>query len=319
MRCIFNIIILLALSSCSDEASFLTPAQPHIDEYMNGLKSCKDEQETQTSSSQSSSSLSLNVKADPSSALSNSSSKTPEDKQKTLEDEQNTKVEIQESPGADSKKDLNSAQSTLPKVDSNATDKTSNEPVQDKVITEPVKSVNLDINDNDIVLGNRNSKVVFIEYFSPTCPHCAYYHKNIFPAIKKKYIDTNKVAYIIREFVGNKQDLDAAILARCKGDDDSFIKFANVILQQQESWSLTNKYREILTNIGQLGGISPEKYSKCLGDNKLAELLITNSKIAAKSPKFIGTPAFFVNGLQFGGTYSVDGISEIIDQKLSQN
>ena len=174
------------------------------------------------------------------------------------------------------------------------------------------------INQDDMYVGDANAKVIVVEYFSPTCPHCAYYHKAIYPEIKKKYIDTNKITYVTREFIGNKQDLDASILARCLKDKDSFYKYTDVILQQQESWSLSNKYREILTNIGQLGGLSPEKYSQCLNDNSIVEQLISNTKIAAKAPKFIGTPAFFMNGEQFNGAYSVEAISSAIDKKLQQ-
>jgi len=172
------------------------------------------------------------------------------------------------------------------------------------------------INDYDMFVGDANSKIILIEYFSPTCPHCAYYHKTIYPEIKKKYIDTNKIAYVTREFIGNKQDLDASILARCLNDKESFFKYTEVILQQQESWSQSSKYRELLTNIGQLGGISPEKYSECLNDNSLVEKLINNTKLAAKSPRFMGTPAFFINGDQYDGAYSVEGISKAIDKKL---
>lgn len=174
------------------------------------------------------------------------------------------------------------------------------------------------INEDDMYVGDPNSKLILIEYFSPTCPHCAYYHKSIYPEIKKKYIDTNKIAYVTREFIGNKQDLDASILARCLKDKDSFFKYTEVILQQQESWSLSSKYRELLTNIGQLGGLSPERYSECLNDNSLVEKLINNTKVAAKAPKFMGTPAFFINGEQFDGAYSVEGISKAIEKKLQQ-
>ena len=112
--------------------------------------------------------------------------------------------------------------------------------------------------------------------------------------------------------------MDAAILARCLKDKESFFKYTNVILVQQESWSLSNKYREILTNIGQLGGLGPERYSECLNDNKLIEQLINNTRVAAKSPKFMGTPAFFVNGQQLEGAYSYEEISKVINQKLKQ-
>ncbi|ADE29535.1 DsbA family protein [Rickettsia prowazekii] len=185
---------------------------------------------------------------------------------------------------------------------------------QKKPEIRPTK-VTFKIDDNDMVLGNKKSNVIVVEYFSPTCPHCAYYHQTIFPELKKKYIDTNKIAYVIREFIATKQDLDAAILARCKGDINSFIQFHNIILQQQDKWAYSNKYRELLTDIGQLGGIPPEEYKQCLNSDKITATLIANTNLVAKAPKFIGTPSFFVNGVQTEN-YSIDNISKAVDKAL---
>ncbi|WP_375331603.1 DsbA family protein [Candidatus Tisiphia endosymbiont of Temnostethus pusillus] len=175
------------------------------------------------------------------------------------------------------------------------------------------------VSQNDIVLGNVKATVVVVEYFSPTCPHCAYYHEKILPELKKKYIDTNKIAYIIREFIGNKQDLDAAILARCPNDLDSFLKFQSVILAQQDKWGSSNRYRELLTNIAQIGGVSAETYAKCLNDNKIVETLLANTNLAASSQGFVGTPAFFVNGILITNGYSLEILSRVIDKTLENS
>ncbi|WP_341756059.1 MULTISPECIES: DsbA family protein [unclassified Candidatus Tisiphia] len=171
---------------------------------------------------------------------------------------------------------------------------------------------------NDIVLGNIKANVVVVEYFSPTCPHCAYYHDTILPKLKEKYIDTNKIAYIIREFIGNKQDLDAAILQRCPNNIDSFLKFQSVILSQQDKWGVSNRYRELLTNIAQIGGVSAETYAKCLNDNQIVETLLANTNLAASVPNFVGTPTFFVNGMLTNG-YDLQTLSKAIDKALNNS
>ena len=85
---------------------------------------------------------------------------------------------------------------------------------------------------------------MFIEYFSPTGPHCTDYKKEVLPKIKEnKFI---LIKYVVREFIGNKQDFDAAILARCTNNKESFFKFVNVLLEQQDSWSVNRNYPEIL-------------------------------------------------------------------------
>ena len=49
----------------------------------------------------------------------------------------------------------------------------------------------LSVAPDDMVLGNPESKIVLVEYFSPTCPHCVHYHQKIFPEIRTKYLNTN--------------------------------------------------------------------------------------------------------------------------------
>ena len=44
------------------------------------------------------------------------------------------------------------------------------------------------------------SGVPVVEYGSLTCPHCATFSREIFPELKKDYIDTGKVRFIFREF-----------------------------------------------------------------------------------------------------------------------
>lgn len=170
---------------------------------------------------------------------------------------------------------------------------------------------------DDIVLGDANGKVVVVEYFSPTCPHCAGYHKRIFPDIKAKYIDTKKIAYVLRECIVYKQDLEAAILARCKGGAENYLKFIEVILSQQNSWSVSQNYHQMLTNIAGLGGISPENFVKCLEDPEKTGILLENTKLVSNFPGFRGMPGFFINGEQFTGRYTVAELSAAIDKHLN--
>ena len=38
--------------------------------------------------------------------------------------------------------------------------------------------------------GNEDAKVTIITYESLTCGHCADFHKNVYPQLKKEFIDT---------------------------------------------------------------------------------------------------------------------------------
>ena len=93
----------------------------------------------------------------------------------------------------------------------------------------------------DMVFGDKNAEILLIEYFAPTCAICRNYHLEVFPQIKSKYIDTGKIAYVMREAVGNRVDLDASILARCKGDTGSYLKLIGVTHGQLQKYEKGSK------------------------------------------------------------------------------
>ena len=58
----------------------------------------------------------------------------------------------------------------------------------------------IDLQENDLVLGDLNAPITMIEYASLSCPHCADFLLNTLPEIKKDYIDTGKLKLILSGF-----------------------------------------------------------------------------------------------------------------------
>ena len=74
-----------------------------------------------------------------------------------------------------------------------------------------------------IVEGKKNSKINLIIYESMTCPSCANFHQNIFPDLKKEFIDTGEVSIEFRNFPLDLAALNASKLAHCKNNGNSDI------------------------------------------------------------------------------------------------
>ena len=70
--------------------------------------------------------------------------------------------------------------------------------------------------------------------------------------------------------------------------------------------------------MGQLAGISREKYAKCLNDPATTMFLVNNSRTISAIPGFVGTPAFFIDGKMHKGPYSIEGLSTAIEAALTQ-
>ena len=170
----------------------------------------------------------------------------------------------------------------------------------------------------DMVFGDKNAKILLIEYFAPTCATCRNYHLEVFPQIKSKYIDSGKIAYVMRECVGNRVDLDASILARCKGDTESYLKLIGELLKEQDLWAYRKDYRDLLTKIAKDHGITEPEYEACLANNSTIGLFFNYARVVIRDTDFIGTPSIYISGELYKGEYSKKAISEVIESMLTK-
>ena len=73
-------------------------------------------------------------------------------------------------------------------------------------------------NIKDITEGNTNAKVEILIYESLTCSHCATFHKEIYPDLKKNFIDKGLVKIQFKSFPLDIAALNASKIALCKND-----------------------------------------------------------------------------------------------------
>lgn len=170
----------------------------------------------------------------------------------------------------------------------------------------------------DYVLGNPNSKVKIVEYSSMTCPHCADFHLEIFPKIKKEYIDNNKISYVFRHYPLDKRAFQAAMISHCAGKD-KYYKFIDVFLKTQMKWALSTNYLDNLKMIAKLGGMSNSDFEKCLANKDLEEKILHEmQKRAVGKYNVKGTPSIFINGMELSPTKrNFKGISQEIEKIMN--
>ncbi len=168
----------------------------------------------------------------------------------------------------------------------------------------------------DRALGEPDASVTLIEYISLTCPHCRWFHQNVYPKIKSGYVDTGKVRYVIRDFPLNGPAVDAAKLARCAGPDRYFA-FVDVLFQTFDEWTRSSDYRKKLAQIGELGGVSRDRFEACLADRALDDQVFGSMQEAQLEHDVSGTPTLIINGEKYEDSMRFDALAEHLDRLLS--
>ena len=170
--------------------------------------------------------------------------------------------------------------------------------------------------DEEFFLGNKDAKIVVIEYASMTCIHCANFHKQVYPKIKKNYIDTNKIKFIFRDFPLDKQALFASVLAKC-APKDKYYNFVKLILTNQEKWiSNDDTFMNKLRNIGKLAGLNENKINSCFKDEKMVDNIIRTRSIGEEKYNINSTPSLIINEKKYSAM-SYENFEKIIENLIN--
>jgi protein-disulfide isomerase len=167
--------------------------------------------------------------------------------------------------------------------------------------------------DGDVAIGSDKAPVTIIEYASMTCPHCAHFEETTFPELKKRYIDTGKVRYMMREFPLDALAAAGFMLARCAGPD-KYEAIIETLFAKQNDW-VVQQPLEPLGAIAKQFGFTDDSFKACLANQKVLDNI---TAVRDQAIKFgvNSTPTFFINGKRFVGDLSIDQIAKEVDPQL---
>jgi len=180
------------------------------------------------------------------------------------------------------------------------------------------------IQEEDFYLGDKNAPIVFIEYASLSCPHCADFTKESFLKLKEDYIDKGKMVFSFRSFPLNNQALLSSLIAECYANQNEnkhqkYFDIIKILFRTQEEWAFDKNFADKLKAILKLDGLSAAKFDECAKNQKLIEKNLKTRIDAIEQLSLKSTPTFFINGKIVEGFVEYASLKKIIDQIASDN
>ncbi len=157
-------------------------------------------------------------------------------------------------------------------------------------------------NTDEMTIGDPDAPVTMVEYAMFTCPHCAAFHLETWPQIKKNFVDTGKVRLVYREVYFNRASLWAAMIARCAGPDRYF-GVVDLLYRGQAEWIAGNDPEAMMRNlygIGRQAGLTDAEMDACMTDQSFAEALVESYQKNAQADGIDSTPSFLIDGEKVG-------------------
>ena len=171
---------------------------------------------------------------------------------------------------------------------------------------------------NKITIGPSDAAVKVKVFSSLTCPHCADFHINVVPKIKKEYVNSGKVQLIFIDFPLDQAAFNASKLLHCL-DQKKQMDFLDIIYQTQNKWtngSNLNDINENLKKIVENLGISSSQFEKCLVDEGISDKILSERIDANHKYVIESTPTIVINEKKLEGSATFKNIKKKIEKLI---
>jgi protein-disulfide isomerase len=164
--------------------------------------------------------------------------------------------------------------------------------------------------------GNEDAKVTIITYESLTCGHCADFHKNIYPKLKKEFIDTGLVKIEFRHFPLDMAAFNASKIAQCNNNGKSDL--LHFLFSNQKKWAIGETVEEINENLKKL--LKDENividFEKCTNNKNIEDYVLNDRIEGVKKFKVNATPTIIINNKKFDKTLNYKNLKKIIEKLI---
>ena len=164
--------------------------------------------------------------------------------------------------------------------------------------------------------GNENAKITIITYESLTCGHCADFHKNVYPELKKEFIDKGLVKIEFRHFPLDIAAFNASKIAQCNNDGKSDL--LHILFSNQKKWAKGETIEEINIRLRELlkdEGINID-FEKCISDKSIEDYVLNDRIDGVKKFKVNSTPTIIINDKKFDKAPNYKNLKKTLEKLI---
>ena len=177
-------------------------------------------------------------------------------------------------------------------------------------------SIKVNAEINRIVSGQDDAKITIIAYESLTCSHCADFHNNIYPLLKKEFIDTGLVKIEFRHFPLDIVALNASKISQCKQDQSLEIMMS--LYSDQQAWIKGKTIEEANENLKKF--VKNKNFTldfeKCISDKKIEDFVLSDRIEGTKKFEINSTPTIIINVKKFEKTLNYKNLKKSLEKLI---
>ena len=167
-----------------------------------------------------------------------------------------------------------------------------------------------------IIVGNKDAKITIIAFESLTCSHCANFHKDVYPELKKEYLDTGLAKIEFRHFPLDVAAFNASKVSQCKNDGDS--KILNTLYSNQQKWVKGSSVQEANKNLQKFltdEGINID-FETCINNKEIEDFVLNDRIDGVKKFKVNATPTIIINNEKFEKSLNYKNLKKALEKLI---
>ena len=167
-----------------------------------------------------------------------------------------------------------------------------------------------------IIVGNKDAKITIIAFESLTCSHCASFHKNVYPELKKEYLDTGLAKIEFRHFPLDIAAFNASKVAQCKNDGNADI--LESLYANQQKWVKGSSIEEANKNLQiflKNEGFSID-FESCVNNKNIEDFVLNDRIEGAKNFKVNATPTIIINNEKFEKKLNYKNLKKALEKMI---